>query len=125
MTGAKKEGGFGFKELQTFNTTLLTKMAARILEEPNSLWVQVLKGIYFPNSDFMQANKGSRASCGWSSILTGRDVIKEDTVWTIGNGQAFCTFHDRWITISSDYKLHYDGQERGVAAEHRVAAGIQ
>lgn len=62
MTISKKDGGFGFKELQTFNAALLTNMVARVLHKLNALWVQVLKVIYFPHSDFMQATKGSRAS---------------------------------------------------------------
>lgn len=43
LTREKKEGGFGFRELEAFNTALLAKMASRILDEPDSLWVKVLK----------------------------------------------------------------------------------
>lgn len=105
MTLAKKVGGFGFKELTTFNVALLANMAARVLHEPNALWVQVLKGIYFPRSDFMQALKGGRASWGWSSLLAGRDVIKADGVWAIGDGLSVHTFLDRWVTTTPSLRL--------------------
>lgn len=62
MTYSKKEGGFSFRELQTFNSALLTSMVAQVLNELNALWVQVLKGIYLPSMDFMQASKESRVS---------------------------------------------------------------
>lgn len=62
MTLSKKEGGYGFRELQSFNSAMLASMAARVMSEPDALWVRVLKGIYFPNNCFMQASPGSRAS---------------------------------------------------------------
>lgn len=58
MTKSKGQGDFGFRELQGFNSAMLTNMAARVLDELNSLWVQVLRGIYFSQSDFMQASWG-------------------------------------------------------------------
>lgn len=54
---SKMEGGLRFKELQSFNMILLTKMSAQILAEPNTLFVRVLKGIYFRNGEFLEASK--------------------------------------------------------------------
>lgn len=50
MTRSKKERGLGFRELESFNNALLGKMAAMIISEPNTLWIRVLKGLYFPTS---------------------------------------------------------------------------
>lgn len=52
------EDGFGFREFQAFNPAILANMAARVLSEPNSLWVQVMKGIYFPSIDLLHVSKG-------------------------------------------------------------------
>lgn len=49
---SKLMGGLGFHEVETFNVVLLTKMVARILKEPNALWVRVIKGLYFPTQTF-------------------------------------------------------------------------
>lgn len=70
MTKSKGEGGLGFRELQNFNGALLANTTARILKEKNVLWVRVLKGLYFPSTDFLHATKWIRASWGWSSLLT-------------------------------------------------------
>lgn len=75
MTLAKEEGAFRFRELTSFNTSLLANSAARLISEPNVLWVQLLKCLYFPNSEFIHAAKGSRASWGWSNLLAGRAVL--------------------------------------------------
>lgn len=62
MTRAKKEGGFSFRELESFNTAILGKMASRILKETDSLGVKVLKGLYFPQVQFLHVVKRSGAS---------------------------------------------------------------
>lgn len=53
MTKAKKEGSYGFKELQTFNSAMLSNMETEILTAPNALWVRVMESLSFPNTDFM------------------------------------------------------------------------
>ena len=42
--------------------------------EPESLWVKVMKARYFPNSSFLEAKKGSRASWAWASLLEWRKI---------------------------------------------------
>lgn len=64
MTRSKEEGDFGFRDLESLNNALLEKMATRIISEPNTLWVRVSKGLYFPSTNFMQEVKGNRASWG-------------------------------------------------------------
>lgn len=78
MTIVKQYGGMGFKELETFNISLLSKMAARVIREPDALWVRFLKGLYFANGEFLNAIKGARASWGWTSLLEGRYVIQDE-----------------------------------------------
>lgn len=97
LTRSKEVGGLGFQELHSFNMALLTKMDVRVLEEPTSLSVKVLKGIYFPRGDFLSSTKGGRASWGWSSLLTGRDILKRERIWRIGNGASINNFKDPWI----------------------------
>lgn len=60
MTRSKNEGVFGFRDLQGFNSAILATMAALLMDEPNSLWAQVIKGIYFPRAGFLHAVKGGK-----------------------------------------------------------------
>ncbi|KAA3487430.1 reverse transcriptase [Gossypium australe] len=43
-----------------------------IVNGSDKLWIRVLKGRYFPNSEFFEAQKGAQASWIWSS-LAGRE----------------------------------------------------
>lgn len=97
MTRAKKDGGLGFRELEVFNVALLSKMASRMLMELDALWVKVLKGLYFPLTEFSQATKGSRSSWAWASILEGRKVMLEGAVWSVGDGGRIKPFLEAWI----------------------------
>ncbi|PRQ57482.1 hypothetical protein RchiOBHm_Chr1g0348821 [Rosa chinensis] len=82
----KSKGGMGFRDLQDFNQALLAKQGWRILTNPTALWVRVLKARYFPMDTFFTARKGSSPSWLWSSMLHGRDLLKPNVVWQIGNG---------------------------------------
>ncbi|OMO67492.1 reverse transcriptase [Corchorus capsularis] len=97
MTLPKTEGGMGFKDLEVFNRALLAKQAWRAMNNSNALWVKVLKGIYFPNSDFMKAKKGARASWSWHSLLDGRDFLNDHIQWQVGNGAQIHIWDDKWV----------------------------
>lgn len=55
LTSNKSEGGLGFKDFTPMNYALLAKQAWRVIQNPNALWVTVLKSLYFPNSVFVRA----------------------------------------------------------------------
>ncbi|XP_062024599.1 putative ribonuclease H protein At1g65750 isoform X3 [Rosa rugosa] len=93
----KEEGGLGFRCLRDFNLALLAKVGWRIIQQPEALWVQVLKGLYFPHCDFLSASKGSRASWAWSSILEGRNLLSDHALWQVLNGESISTWKDKWI----------------------------
>lgn len=87
----------GFKDSVDFNKAMLGKQAWRMAKQPDALWCQVLKSIYFPQRDFWTASKGSRPSWGWQSLLMGREAIENATKWRVGNGEKIRIREDSWI----------------------------
>ncbi|BFG34431.1 hypothetical protein CerSpe_207050 [Prunus speciosa] len=81
MCRPKLEVGLGFRNFQEFNMALLAKQVWGLILEPNAWWVKVIRGRYFPDSNFLEARRGCRASWAWSSLLEARDVIITGAVW--------------------------------------------
>lgn len=48
MTRSKKEDGFGFRLLESFNNALLVKMEAMIISKLDALWVRGFKRFVLP-----------------------------------------------------------------------------
>ncbi|KAL1149784.1 hypothetical protein V6Z11_A10G214000 [Gossypium hirsutum] len=58
----KEEGGMGFCDLSKFNIALLAKQGWRIMKNPSSLIVRVLRAKYFNGSNFLEAALGTNPS---------------------------------------------------------------
>ena len=80
MTQPKGMGGLGFKDFELFNLAMLAKQAWRLLQAPESLSARVLKSVYYPNSDILQAQLGNHPSQIWRAIIEGRDILKQGLV---------------------------------------------
>lgn len=69
-------GGLGFRDIELFNLALLARQAWRILQNPLTMTARLLKAVYYPACDFLQAPLGSRPSQVWRALIEGRDVLK-------------------------------------------------
>ncbi|GLT61404.1 hypothetical protein SLA2020_341140 [Shorea laevis] len=105
LSRSKHAGGMGCKDLYCFNLAMLARQAWRLLQNPNALWVRVLKSLYFSDSSFFDARKGSHLSWAWSSILKGRDIVQLGARWNVGNGQDVLIFQDKWIPTLPGFQV--------------------
>ena len=71
MATPKCVGGLGFKDIETFNDALLAKLGWRIMNNPEALLSQVLKGKYFSEFSFMESTPKQDAS--WLDGDNGRE----------------------------------------------------
>jgi hypothetical protein len=93
----KVMGGMGFRDIQLFNQSMLAKQGWRLLTKPNSLCAKVLKGKYYPNSDFMSARRKRNSSHTWRAILHGREALDKGLIKRVGDGSTIRVFEDPWI----------------------------
>ncbi|KAL0284634.1 UNVERIFIED_CONTAM: putative mitochondrial protein [Sesamum calycinum] len=78
---AKRDDWLDFKDLWSFNMTMLAKQGWRILSNPTSLLCHILIAMYFLRSDFLEANVGHNPSFTWRSIWTTIEVLKMGCCW--------------------------------------------
>ena len=97
MCTAKKKGGIGFRDFHAFNLIMLAKQAWRFVTGTHSLFYRVYKARYFPRCSFMEAELGHNPSFVWRSLLVARDLIREDSIWRIGNGQSIAINDKNWL----------------------------
>jgi hypothetical protein len=101
----KKSGGMGFRDLQSFNLSMLAKQVWRLLSEPDSLWARVLRVKYYPNGRLLNANPKSGSSFTWQSILAWLDCFKKGCIWRVGDGSKIDIWKDNWIPSSHNLKI--------------------
>lgn len=100
MCMPKYKGGLGFRDMEIFNLALLARQAWRLLQDPSSLSARILKSVYYPNSDILAAEVGSRPSQIWRSICEGRDILKTGLIKRIGDGEDTNIWNDNWLPRS-------------------------
>lgn len=105
LTAPKSSGGMGFRDFESFNCTLLAKQFWRMITNPNAFWVNVLKGLYFPNSSCMDAKKGSSPSWLWSSLLEGKALLDNGLRWVVGTRDNIQFWGDCWVPSWEDGKI--------------------
>ncbi|CAN1129854.1 Putative ribonuclease H protein At1g65750 [Linum perenne] len=105
----KAAGGLGFKSFTEFNLAMLAKQGWRILENPEALWVRVLKSIYFPKCDFLEAAKGSRPSWIWASIYKAKEVVALGALKRVGGGESIDVNNDSWVPSLPGFLTPFNG----------------
>lgn len=98
LTKPKGMGGLGLKDIQTFNIALLAKLPWRMLTNPNCLLARVLLGKYCHKATLLNVSLVKGASHGWTSILAGRDLLKQHLGRAVGDGTEIKVWKDSWIS---------------------------
>jgi hypothetical protein len=62
MAMPKYRGGLGFHNIEIFYLALIDQQVWRIIVDPNSLIVKILKAVYYATSDILEASAGSNPS---------------------------------------------------------------
>jgi hypothetical protein len=85
LASPKCNGGMGFRDMPLFNLALLGKHGCRLMTKPYSLCAQVLKGRYFPDTDFLHASALKSASATWRAIIAGREALNVGLIKRVGD----------------------------------------
>lgn len=115
LTSSKLEGGLGFKDFAHMNSSFLAKQAWRIIQNPDALWVRVLKALYFPNSEFLKAGRKRNESWVWASLIHGREIILKSARWVVGSGKSIDIQEDCWLASGDRVVLNENSELKWVS----------
>ena len=102
MCKRKEDDGLSFKNLHCFNLVLLGKLGWKLIAEPHSLVMRILKLICFPKMDFMNASLRHIPSFVWRSIHNSQEVIRKGSRWRVGKGNNVKVYFDVWLMYDSN-----------------------
>lgn len=72
----KIERGLGFRDIHSFNKTLLAKQGWKMLINPSFLLNKFIHAIYYSNSHFMAATLGKHPCFYWRGLIWGSTTAK-------------------------------------------------
>lgn len=98
ITRTKHNGGLGFRELAIFNQAMLAKFAWRFINEPEKLWVEVLKELYCPSDNPLYAGNKKEGLWIWKSLQYGLS-------WQVGNGARIHIWDDPWVPTLPNFRI--------------------
>ena len=97
MMKHKEDGRLGFRDLHLFNLSMLAKQVWRLIQAPESLCAWVLRAVYFPDGDILNATPTKGCSYVWRSIIQGATVFKKGYISRVGDGTHIKVWEHPWL----------------------------
>lgn len=97
---SRDHGGIGIRpsNCHYMALTLIMKLIWRMIKEPESLWVKLLKGKYLGQAElFNYESKSGHKSFLWRSIMKTLPDFQKGMRWSIRNGTTVRFWKNPWI----------------------------
>lgn len=85
----KSIGGLGIRNMQVMNKAFLAKLAWRINNGNSWLILETLVKKYCTGENFLQIEGKPGDSWAWKSILTGKELLKEQVLLQIKEAEVY------------------------------------
>ncbi|XP_026420576.1 uncharacterized protein LOC113316631 [Papaver somniferum] len=93
----KALGGLNINRNDILNLALLTKLAWRMINQKDDLWVQIFACKYFVNVNPLNDMVVQHGFWDWRGICHGIEIVKKHYVWKIGDDESISIWKDSWI----------------------------
>ena len=91
-------------DLGTF-IVLLAKQCWRLIQNLDSLCVQVMRAKYYPDGNILKAGPKKGSSYMWQSIVSGIQTFNRGCIRRVDSGSEINIWHDPWIPTSVSRKV--------------------
>ncbi|WCJ29423.1 LINE-1 retrotransposable element ORF2 protein [Euphorbia peplus] len=99
----RRDGGLGIKGAHDMNLALLSKLGWRIITEPQTLWVTVLRSKYGFNPDDVHVFKPKpKQSHTWKAIVASSPILVKGLSRIVRSGYTTRFWLDKWV---DDFRL--------------------
>ena len=68
-----------------------------MVQDPETLSARILKAVYYPAGEFLDAELGAAPSRVWRAIMEGKDVLKQGLIRRIGTGEETEIWNMNWL----------------------------
>lgn len=83
----KDKGGLGFKKFADINNAYMAKLAWQMVNNPEKLWVRIMKSKYSCGSYGMPiVSPKTSASATWKAIVKNWNMVERNLSWIIKDG---------------------------------------
>ena len=97
VTTPKDAGGLGLRTTHHMNVAILMNQAWRLQQNPNMLWVQVLKAKYFLTTNLFDSIRNPQCLHIWTALYEGMQWPQSGMKWIVGDGQTINVWQDSWL----------------------------
>ena len=101
VTRSVSEGGLGIPASRELNSASMAKLGWRMLQEPEALWVRVLRHHYCKGRLGIDTfTKHPTSSNLWRGICENQAILQKGMAHSIGNGHHTLFWRHRWATTT-------------------------
>ncbi|KAA3472023.1 reverse transcriptase [Gossypium australe] len=112
----KGRGGLGLRHLNDQNSSFLMKIGFSLVSKSDALWVRILRAKYGWKGQLPETINKNKCSHLWRSLSKLWPSVRENLIWSIGDGANVRCWKDPWIPgmgsliskISSSSNLNLD-----------------
>lgn len=97
VASPKHLGGLNIRKTAEFNRALLTKLAWRLMNEHDALWVKIMAHKYFPDFNTLSDSMSTSGSWIWRGICEGLEIVKKHSCWEVADGKNINIWKDVWV----------------------------
>ncbi|XP_019163602.1 PREDICTED: uncharacterized protein LOC109159944 [Ipomoea nil] len=98
VTKRKDNGGLGIKNLKHMNLAFLAKLAWRLYQDEDCLWIKLFKARYgLVPTDWTSWLPHTNSSIAWRCILQSLPFVRKGLKWHVRNGVSTRFWLDIWL----------------------------
>lgn len=98
ITKSKAYGGLSIRKLEPMNRAFLAKLGWRIIQNDDSLWIQIFKAKYaITSTDCSTWKPKPNMSNAWKGILKSVPILISGVKKMVRNGRDTAFWREKWL----------------------------